>query len=432
MVSINTNSSAISALQTLRNINQSMAGTQAQISSGLRVQTASDNAAYWSIATTVRSDNKAVSAVKDALELGSAKLDVAYTGLDSTIEVLDEIKAKLVAASEPGVDKAKVQKEIKELQNQLTSISESASFNGVNWLKVDTADLSTLSASIVGGFTRGNNGSVSVQALDVDLAKTVLFNTQGGGLLQTAAGAAGSAGAISAMNGLASLDALGSLTDVQWDFTSSPFTFEVGMSISFDIVEHNSPDATFNVTIDRSQVDTHLGPGANGTISSLSDWVTVLAFTVQGTGSSVVTNGFGGSPDRVRFYTAGNPFEVQNVTSSGFGSSGTNPSIGIMDINITSASGADLDNYIDQVELMLQSVTDAAAGLGATSKRVTMQTEFTQTLMETVTKGIGRLVDADMNEASTRLKALQTQEQLGVQALSIANSNSETILQLFR
>ncbi|MFN7092142.1 MAG: flagellin, partial [Allorhizobium sp.] len=47
-------------------------------------------------------------------------------------------------------------------------------------------------------------------------------------------------------------------------------------------------------------------------------------------------------------------------------------------------------------------------------------------------RGIGRLVDADMDEASTRLKALQTQEQLAIQALSIANSQSETFLSLFR
>jgi flagellin len=46
--------------------------------------------------------------------------------------------------------------------------------------------------------------------------------------------------------------------------------------------------------------------------------------------------------------------------------------------------------------------------------------------------GIGRLVDADMNEESTRLKALQTQQQLGIQSLSIANSNSQNILSLFR
>ena len=61
-----------------------------------------------------------------------------------------------------------------------------------------------------------------------------------------------------------------------------------------------------------------------------------------------------------------------------------------------------------------------------------MQNNFVTDLMGTIDKGVGRLVDADMNEESTKLKALQTQQQLGIQALSIANSNSDNILQLFR
>jgi flagellin len=52
--------------------------------------------------------------------------------------------------------------------------------------------------------------------------------------------------------------------------------------------------------------------------------------------------------------------------------------------------------------------------------------------MSTIDKGVGRLVDADMNEVSTRLKALQTQEQLAIQSLSIANHNAQNVMQLFR
>ena len=65
-------------------------------------------------------------------------------------------------------------------------------------------------------------------------------------------------------------------------------------------------------------------------------------------------------------------------------------------------------------------------------KRVEMQEEFVANLMDSIDEGIGRLVDADMNFESTRLKALQTQQQLGIQALSIANTNSQNILSLFR
>ena len=128
MTSILTNSAAMAALQTLRSIDNNLETTQARVSSGLRVETASDNAAYWSIATTMRSDNRAISTVADALGLGAAKVDTAYTSLENVIDVMSEIKAKLVAAREPGVDKSKINDEIKELKNQLVSAAQSASF----------------------------------------------------------------------------------------------------------------------------------------------------------------------------------------------------------------------------------------------------------------------------------------------------------------
>ena len=64
--------------------------------------------------------------------------------------------------------------------------------------------------------------------------------------------------------------------------------------------------------------------------------------------------------------------------------------------------------------------------------RIGLQEDFVSKLTDSIDKGIGRLVDADMNEESTRLKALQTQQQLGIQALSIANSNADNLLSLFR
>lgn len=119
MTSIMTNPAAMAALQTLRAINHNLETTQGRISSGYRVETAADNAAYWSIATTMRSDNAALSTVHDALGLGAAKVDTFYSAMDTVIDVMTEIKAKLVAASEPGVDKDKINKEVAELKSQL-------------------------------------------------------------------------------------------------------------------------------------------------------------------------------------------------------------------------------------------------------------------------------------------------------------------------
>jgi flagellin len=69
--------------------------------------------------------------------------------------------------------------------------------------------------------------------------------------------------------------------------------------------------------------------------------------------------------------------------------------------------------------------------LGAARNQIDAQSKFLGVLSESITNSVSTLVDADMNEASTRLQALQTQQQLGVQSLSIANQNSQMILKLF-
>ncbi|MEF2552030.1 flagellin [Aurantimonas sp. A2-1-M11] len=306
MTSINTNVSAMTALQSLSMINSSLDQTQNRISTGFRVGAASDNAAYWSIATTMRSDNKALGAVEDALGLGQAKVDTAYTGMKAAIDVVDEMKSKLVAAREPGVDKSKIQSELKELQGQLSSIATSASFSGENWLSVDSGAAGyTATKSVVSSFNRAADGTVSVSTIDIDITSTELFDAA---------------------------DQTGVL------------------------------DATF---------------------------------TTGGVGAAVV-------------------------------------SVSTLDITTAGLDDTDIDSMISAVDTAVQSMTTAASNLGAAKNRMDIQSEFVSNLRDSIEKGVGTLVDADMTEESTRLKALQTQQQLGVQALSIANNSSQSLLSLFR
>ncbi len=324
MTSIMTNTAAMAALQTMRSINSDMEMTQSRISSGYRVETAADNAAYWSIATTMRSDSEALSTVKDALGLGAAKVDTAYTGMESSIEVISEIKNKLLAAREPGVDKTKINKEITELKSQLQSISDSASFSGENWLNNEgTAAAGT--KSIVGGFNRDTNGLVTITTLDINVTSLTLI---------------GSAN-----------ESLGILTK----------------------------------DIDANALD----PDTTST-------------------------------------TARNYYLIDTGSTTGTQASGTAISL------TSSTTNQQVTDMVRVVDSMLSQMTDAASNLGAVNKRISMQEDFVSNLMDSIDSGIGRLVDADMNEESTRLKALQTQQQLGIQSLSIANSNSQNILSLFR
>lgn len=420
MTSIVTNTAAISALANLRAVNSSMTETQAQISSGLRVQTAADNAAYWSIGTTMRSDNKALSAVVDAMNLGSATVEVAYAAMESTVDILDEIKSKLVAASEPGVDRTKVQKEIDQLQDQLQSVIDSASFNGENWLKANGTGADVLSTTIVSGFTRDEEGNVALQTLDVDLADTVLLNDSGGGLLQFGDG---------------SFEEFGGFVDAynaNGFFSPGTFTgaFKVSDGDSLSFTMSGPSIASITVTIDRATVDAALGTAANGTVFGVSDMAAVVNHAIVDAGGSL--------DDAQVYVTGGNSFvagsgsgQYDNFQDAQIVNSGVNEKVSIMDMTIAGSSGS-LEGQIGLIENMLQSTTDAAADLGAIQSRLDTQREFTDDLMDSIDTGIGTLVDAEMNEASTRLKALQTQQQLSIQALSIANSSGQNIMQLFQ
>jgi flagellin len=92
----------------------------------------------------------------------------------------------------------------------------------------------------------------------------------------------------------------------------------------------------------------------------------------------------------------------------------------------------DEDAPLDDIELQIQAAIDAAAAFGSAEKRLDIQANFVGKLVDSMTAGIGALVDADMEAASARLNALVVQQQLGLQALSIANSNSQGLLSLFR
>ena len=81
---------------------------------------------------------------------------------------------------------------------------------------------------------------------------------------------------------------------------------------------------------------------------------------------------------------------------------------------------------------MLQTAIDAAAEFGSSQKRIDIQSNFVSSLSNALKSGIGSMVDADMEETSARLQALQVQQQLATQSLSIANQAPQNILSLFR
>lgn len=162
-------------------------------------------------------------------------------------------------------------------------------------------------------------------------------------------------------------------------------------------------------------------------VQALKDQITDIIEGSQFNGSNLLNT------------AGGNITVLSSLNRSGAGVAADNITVASVDfeagldlstINVTTSG--DADNSLVPMETLIQAAVNGAAALGASAKRISDQNEFVGKITDAMKSGIGSLVDTDMEEASARLKALQTQQQLGVQALSIANQAPQALMQLFR
>jgi flagellin len=274
MNSVNTNMSALIALQNLNATNKELSTTQNRINTGLKVASAKDDGATWAIAQGQRATISSLDAVKDSLNRVSSTIDVAVAAGEQVSDLLVQMKQKALAAADSSLDttsRTALNEDFKALRDQISKVVANADFNGANLLKTGATDLAGLANA---------NGS-------------------------------------SRLTVKAQVLALG---------------------------------------------------GGNVTVTSTASFATAAAAsTLAATVDASITN-----------------------------------------------------------------VSAALAKLGTASKTFDLHLTFVGKLQDSLTAGVGNLVDADLAKESAKLQALQTKQQLGVQALSIANQTPQTILSLFR
>ena len=415
MTSILMNQSAMSALSSLSATQRSLQTAQGQVSSGLRVSGASDNAAYWSISTAMKSQVAALSAVNDGLALTKSIADVTASALQGVIGIVQSIEKDVVSAQQPGVDVNAVQQSIIGLQNQIKSIVESASFNGVNWLVDDKPY--QITENFVSNYTNSSSKADydNLNSLDVaPYAETDNYDQN----LQENIQVTSPSGTVSTFS--------------ENSDTSYIFSKASGSSVSNAANVAYSDTPVSNIAAYTPPVD-HIPESYSGSGLELSDrddftildpsTVTTSTWNYSETdaGSNPITFQYKGK--QLFFSTPSvTAFITQAVQSSSLSS--------ILGLDITAPQSAPGANA-DTVESTLSSLTSIATKVGALQTRVSTQQAFNSALSDAITAGVGSLVDADMNIASTRLQALQTQQQLGIQSLSIANQNSQLIKKLF-
>jgi flagellin len=393
MDSILNNSAALSALQSLSMTQQSLGTVQGEVSTGLRVATAADNSSYWSIATELNADNGVVGASNDALSQGQSVLATASSAINSVITTINSIQTALTQATNPGANITAINTSLTSLGQQLTDAVNGASFNGLNVLNGSIT--STLQ------FVSGFNASATGGSFN-----TISFNAQ-------------------ALNGLATGGSSTSTTS-QSTITDAPTIAQIQAQYAADSADTTAPSgftATYgNNTVYEDTTNLSLevqSLGANGTQT------TTTYTALDANGNTVATN------SSLTFATAASLAVSTTVTTPGSQNLLTQNAIDLTNFQVGTGGNPSASAALTAANQALSAITNYAAVIGATQDRMTTANTFNTALMTDYKNGVAGMVDADMNTASTQLQALQTQEQLGIQSLSIANQNANLVLKLF-
>ena len=415
MSSILTNNGAMVALQTMKQINRNMSQVQGQISTGLKVGNAKDNAATWAISKVMESDVAGFKTIQDSLSLGSSTVNVARNAAETTVKLLTEIKEKIVGAQEQNVDRGKIQTDIEQLTNQISSVVGAAQFNGLNLVNGSAENplkiMSSLDRSASGGVT-ASDIEINLDDLNLGTKDTVEIGTSVAiaDVVDEASLAAFTASMQGGDGALARTDATANVDDATGMLA--------GDNVSMIFNEGTANEVKITIKVAVGDTTESLGARMATAFSEAKATDTRLTdIEVEVANDGAVTfNNETGATTRMGVEVTRN--------DGGLGA--------LEEMNVATADDATRAAYLTDIETMIQYAIDASSAFGSAQKRVDIQKEFVGSLMDSMKSGIGSLVDADMEETSARLQALQVQQQLGIQALSIANQQPQNILSLFR
>ena len=494
MSSILTNNSAMVALQTLKSINSNLSMTQNEISTGKSVASAKDNSAVWAISKVMESDVNGFQAISESLSLGESTVAVARQAAETVSDLLTEIKGKVVASQEENVDREKIQTDINALRDQITSVVGAAQFNGLNLVEgtdavevlssldrssngdvrassitVDRQDLSTSAGTYGTGTDLSANATLSAAsatnagntvtiqlAADTDFSGDTFELNIGGATLNFGASDlsgnqdAAAATITSAINALGISGVTASVSTDTITLTSTRSFEDVdvsalkngsttGITQSATSIGARAETLTFSATAAVNEGDGYQVT-AGGTAytyvagkgETFEDVARGLKAAIDGGSIDGVTTQVGQDSNGAWQLSIDNSGSsaVSLARAGAAGGEASGGLFGLSSIDVTTDAGAEA--ALANIETLIDTSIDAAAAFGSAEGRIETQSDFIGKLTDALKSGIGSLVDADMEEASARLQALQVQQQLGTQALSIANQSPQNILSLFR
>ena len=402
MTSILSNFGATVALQNLKATNSNMQAVQSQISSGFSVGDAKTNAAIWSVSKIMQSDVEGFKSIRDTLNLGESTIAVARQAAESIVERLTTIKKHIVSSQTSNVDLEKIQVSIDAEKDQIKNTIKTAQFNGMNLINGTAGD----EVSFLSSLDRDNTGNVTASHIT---HTTTNFRVDGTG---------GTVDAFDSDTKSATSAILSS------DETEATFTFD------YDTTTAEAGDK-FTLTIGDKKVEYTITENDLKTAANTDSDVNAILLSnikrgIDALGIADLTVSFDLTNTTLNFEYAGD--EPLAITAKATNGEGVGILADLDGVDVTSNAATALTN----IDKMITAAVKAAAELGATEAQIVSQAKFVGQLTDSLKAGVSSLVEADMEEASARLQALQTQQQLGIQALSIANQAPQALLKLFQ
>lgn len=422
MSSVLTNNGAMVALQTLKSINMDLGKTQSMISTGKEIGSAKDNSAVWAISKVMESDVAGFKAISSSLSLGESTVAVARQATETVTDLLTQMKGKIVASQESNVDRAKIQSDITALKDQIISVVGAAQFNGLNLLSNKSATIGSGTVNVLSSLDRSSAGvsasSIAVAKKDLGLSAASFTGTA------LTAGAASTLGttqtqtiAITAPTAIGTAYSIG-LVGTDADASKFvPASYTTGTTtVAQNSILYVSREGDTAADVAKGLASAFAGYMSKQGLDT--DIVNVKASSGNLVFTSSKTDATDTIAARVDSGTPSTPATIGGGLSA------------LANFDVTTTYGAKA--ALGAIEGAIQLAVDSAATFGSSQGRLETQASFINKLSDGLKSGIGTLVDANMEEASARLQALQVQQQLGVQSLSIANQAPQSILSLFR
>lgn len=423
MISVNTNYGAAIALQSLNSTNKELDEVQNRINTGLKVSSAKDNGAVFAIAQGQRARVSALASVKDGLDRVTNVIDAALNAGNAVSDLLNQLKSKAVAAQSSDLSQSQrdaYQTDFNQIRSTINTTVSTALVNGANLVDNTTATLRVLQSDLNTGTGAGSVATVSGAA-----KPSTAVTPSRSDLMINASEAWDATNNTLAANDYVVFTQAGNTYAVQVTATTTVQQFVDGVNAatggritaSYDDAtgvlsyQANAAIATAVFTVD---VDSNAT--ATGT-ARRSDFVNGVAAATTATATDQADT---------------RPSSVMTVSGYDFRVGGTGALNSLLALNIGGATTTGATAAVAALDTAISTLNSNLATMGSQSKALDIQSSFLTKLSDTIEKGLSNLVDADLAKESARLQSLQIKQQLGAQALSIANQAPSLLLSFFR